>query len=256
MGLVDFARAELEFLNNGDDMNTHMRADILEIVKIFAAQNHSGMSASYAVAIISKLLRYEALSPLTGDDTEWTRLEYGPDMGWQNNRCSHVFKRDDGTAYDIEGRVFRDPTGTCFTGFESRVEVTFPYTPVREYVDVDENGEKIMPETIHPAPTEFSGPQLAADPILQYFHYAHLPMQLQGVSMIFCHVAQEMITHLPCNAERSAGLRKLLEAKDCAVRANVKPKVVREFDDGAPVEGEIKTTGGHHEETPVPFSEN
>lgn len=32
---------------------------------------------------------------------------------------------------------------------------------------------------IHPAPAEFSEEQLAADPILRYFHYAHLPPQLQ-----------------------------------------------------------------------------
>ena len=74
---------------------------------------------------------------------------------------------------------------------------------------------------IHPAPIEFTQDEIASDPILQFFHYAHLPPRLQAVSMKFCETARFMIDALPRNAERSAGLRKLLEAKDCAVRANV-----------------------------------
>jgi hypothetical protein len=261
MGLVDFARAELEFLiergrataEPGDEeAQREMNADILRVVEIFADQGHSGSTAPYAIGIISKLLSYEALSPLTGEPDEWTRLEYGPDMGWQNKRCSHVFKRDDGTAYDIEGRVFREPSGACYTGSESRVEVTFPYTPVREYVDVDDEGNP-MPDAIHPAPVEFTAAQLEADPILQYFHYAHLPPVLAEISQPFCSLAGGLVATLPRNPERTVALRKLLEAKDCAVRANVKPKAVRDFDEAAPVEGEIKRTGGDKSETPVPF---
>ena len=57
-------------------------------------------------------------------------------MKWQNNRASHVFKCSDGQAYDIEGKIFRDKAGHCYTNRDSRVDVTFPYTPKREYVDV------------------------------------------------------------------------------------------------------------------------
>lgn len=74
---------------------------------------------------------------------------------------------------------------------------------------------------IHPAPTEFTPAQLEADPILRYFHYAHLPFPLQEISSAFCSLAAFMVEAIPRSAERSAGLRKLLEAKDCAVRANV-----------------------------------
>lgn len=74
---------------------------------------------------------------------------------------------------------------------------------------------------IHPAPAEFTAEQLQADQILRYFHYSHLPAQLQAVSKPFCDLARTMVDQLPRNAERSAGLRKLLEAKDCAIRANV-----------------------------------
>lgn len=78
-----------------------------------------------------------------------------------------------------------------------------------------------MSDAIHPAPVEFTDEQLTTDPILRYFHYAHLPAALQGASSPFCRLAQHIVTSLPRNAERTVALRKLLEAKDAAVRANV-----------------------------------
>lgn len=54
--------------------------------------------------------------------------------------------------------------------------------------------------------------------IMQFFAYAHLPPHLQAVSKPFGDLAEEVMK-LPRNPERTAALRKLLEAKDCAVRA-------------------------------------
>ncbi len=62
-----------------------------------------------------------------------------------------------------------------------------------------------------------------ADPILRFFSYAHRPKAMQEISRPFCETAEWMVGALPRNAERSAGLRKLLEAKDCAVRASLEP---------------------------------
>lgn len=56
-------------------------------------------------------------------------------------------------------------------------------------------------------------------PIMKFFAYAHLPVQLQEISKPIADLAQEMENTLPDGAEKSAGLRKLLEAKDCFVRA-------------------------------------
>lgn len=58
-------------------------------------------------------------------------------------------------------------------------------------------------------------------PIMKFFTYAHLPERLQAVSKPCAELAEQMVTHLPPSAELSAGLRKLLEAKDCFVRALV-----------------------------------
>jgi len=57
------------------------------------------------------------------------------------------------------------------------------------------------------------------EPILRYFAWQHLPQVLQDVSRGFGELALWMVDTLPRSAERAAGLRKLLEAKDCAVRA-------------------------------------
>jgi len=56
--------------------------------------------------------------------------------------------------------------------------------------------------------------------ILKYFKYDHLPEKLQKISKPFHDQAQAMAKIETDNpAEIAAGLRKLLEAKDCAVRA-------------------------------------
>lgn len=57
--------------------------------------------------------------------------------------------------------------------------------------------------------------------LLQFFGYSHLPEKLQNISKPFGDLAQQIVDTLPKNAERTTALRKLLEAKDCAVRANI-----------------------------------
>ena len=59
-------------------------------------------------------------------------------------------------------------------------------------------------------------PSVAA--VLQFFAYEHLPIHLQEISMPFCQLATR-VAGGPQNAETTVALRKLLEAKDAAVRA-------------------------------------
>lgn len=136
MAIEDYARSELEragwFDKDGlyGDMMGHA---VLKMIRDFAEEGHSGMSASIAVGLFRKLANWEPLTPLTGDDDEWTEVHDGM---FQNKRCSRVFKGRDGRAYDIDARVFRDPDGVTYTSRDSRVYVTFPYTPSTEIVDV------------------------------------------------------------------------------------------------------------------------
>jgi len=133
--LEDFARSELEragMFSKDSDYEGMMGDAVMKLIQVFADEGHSGFSASMAVSIFERVARFEPLTPLTGEDDEWMEASAGI---YQNKRCSHVFK-ENGQAYDIDGKIFRKPSGACFTSFESRVPVTFPYTPKREYVDV------------------------------------------------------------------------------------------------------------------------
>ena len=56
---------------------------------------------------------------------------------------------------------------------------------------------------------------------MRWFSYEHLPEYLQEVAAPISRVAYEMDNDLPDGAEKVAGLRKLLEAKDCFVRAKL-----------------------------------
>lgn len=57
------------------------------------------------------------------------------------------------------------------------------------------------------------------NPILRYFVYDHLPEKLQEISRPFSQMAEFLDSTLPRNPETSTALRKLLEAKDAAVRS-------------------------------------
>lgn len=62
-------------------------------------------------------------------------------------------------------------------------------------------------------------PEIAPSEILKFFEYSHLPESLQIMSKPFYDLAIALDKALVASAEKSAGLRKLLEAKDCMVRA-------------------------------------
>ena len=70
-------------------------------------------------------------------------------------------------------------------------------------------------------PVSKDASEVVTEPILQFFSYSHLPPKMQEVSRPFCDLACDIVASLPRNPERSVALRKLLEAKDAAVRAAI-----------------------------------
>lgn len=58
-----------------------------------------------------------------------------------------------------------------------------------------------------------------SEQMLKYFSWKHLPEGLQVVSQPFAKLAGDLAVELPPGPEKTTCLRKLLEAKDCAVRA-------------------------------------
>ena len=136
-----------------DEMQEALCKHVLELLRVFADEGHSGSTAPYTVNMFKKLAMFEPLIPLTGEDWEWTEVSDGV---FQNNRCGRVFKQADrfnGQAYDLDGRVFYewrereldpDEKGypgvrrykSSYTSRDSMVPITFPYVPKTEYVDV------------------------------------------------------------------------------------------------------------------------
>lgn len=122
-----------------DEMQEAICTHVMKLLEVFADEGHSGSSAPYAINLFSRLAKFEPIAPLTGEDWEWN--EVSERMGskcWQNKRASHVFKDENG-AYDIDGKVFWEWSGTkeepyksYYTCRESRVPVTFPYTVPKE----------------------------------------------------------------------------------------------------------------------------
>lgn len=142
--LLDYARMEMRAAwaqedGSYEEMQGMVVSALEELILTFSKQGHSGFSANYVLSAFEKLARFEALTPLTGEDWEWCELDYGPEMVFQNKRDGRVFKREDGSAYFIDGKVFVEPNGCAFTNKDSRVEVTFPYTPKTEYINVEAN---------------------------------------------------------------------------------------------------------------------
>lgn len=144
MSLVEHAKRELDALavaadakEGGEDaFQREINEHLLAMVALFAEGGHSGGSAGYAIHMLQRLLSFEPIGPLTGDDSEWQTVTEdlaGRPGVEQNVRCGRVF-REQGIAYDIEAVVYRERNGGSFTGWDSGRRVTFPYTPTTRYV--------------------------------------------------------------------------------------------------------------------------
>jgi hypothetical protein len=99
--LVEHARMELTALGYDEDA----MSGLINVVQAFAEMGHSGMSAMIAIPIITDLLCYKNLSPLTNDPDEWihhTEEMWGEPGGvWQNIRNGEAFSSDGGRSYTL-----------------------------------------------------------------------------------------------------------------------------------------------------------
>lgn len=99
-----------------------------------------------------------------------------------------------------------------------------PRLPVTNVKDLhmlelyDDRAVQVIPNTGEIVGASTRGFTTANHPLLQFFSYNHLSAHLQTVSRPFCELAVR-IAEGPGNPERDEAMRKLLEAKDCAVRA-------------------------------------
>ena len=157
MGIIDHAKRE--FLKLGykpieeceDDPNKWIQESVLELLEVFSKQGHSGFSAPYAIRYFEKLANQEPLAPIMCTDDEWVDVSaYGDGSapGFQNNRCSAVFKDGvNGQPYYLDAIIWRDLdcenstfTGSAFNSKRERIsssqKIKIPFTPKTFYIDV------------------------------------------------------------------------------------------------------------------------
>ena len=120
-----------------DKMQEMICEHVMKLLDVFDGEGHSGSTAPYAINMFKRLASFDPIAPLTGEDDEWVKHDYGVEPTYQNKRRGSVFKDANGEAYDIDGKVFwewyKDDDGNVTRSYyscrESRVPVTFPYTP-------------------------------------------------------------------------------------------------------------------------------
>lgn len=147
--LTEHAQRELEILLKSSKNVFLVRdfiPEILALIEKFGESGQSGASAPYtANAIINtleKLLMFEPLSPLTGEDSEWREVGGFDSISYQNIRDSSLFKNSDGCSY-VNAVIFHEENGMSFTGqaFLDRQRSIRSMLPIREF--------PFKPETFH-----------------------------------------------------------------------------------------------------------
>lgn len=124
-----------------------------------------------------------------------------------------------GQAFDRDGNVLGEADGATKAEVLAQLEKDHPNA---ERIIIQKLREKMAAgKGIESDPMFAPKDQTTApvDRMMQFFAHGHLPLHLAQVSAPFCLLAEQIVATLPSNPERTVALRKLLEAKDCAVRA-------------------------------------
>lgn len=107
MSLLSHAEKELRLaglFDKDSDYNGMVGKAVLELIKTFSKQGHSGFSAGWCLDLFNKLAQHQPLTPISADPSEWTDVSAmsGYPM-WQNNRRYSSFSNDGGkTWYDLD----------------------------------------------------------------------------------------------------------------------------------------------------------
>ena len=121
-----------ESMRANRDYGNTVHECVISLIKLMFEQGHSELSAGFSLAEFSRLAKFKPLTPLTGEDDEWTDVyEKNGKIIQQNKRCFSIFreKGDNSTAENSEGVAFSDDEGkSWYTNSHSRVKVSFPYT--------------------------------------------------------------------------------------------------------------------------------
>lgn len=126
MTIQDYTKKELSLIDN---ISEDKKREIMNLIN----QTEQSASQLELTEMLKRLLDFKPLSPLTGEDDEWEKVDdYIEDdkATYQNKRYFSVFKRGkNGKAYNFRARIFSTDGGKSwhFMGGESREYISFPY---------------------------------------------------------------------------------------------------------------------------------
>jgi hypothetical protein len=148
MTLADHARRELELIGTTRD-DLKLADSLIKAVEAFAAYGHSGGSHPWAVDTLTRLLRYEPLTPLTTDPGEWQQQgSFDGETLWQNRRDSRALSLDGGRTYWLVDEMTDDgvrPTRQALSPLDVAVLTAadgYSYRVVDDHVDLDEESAR------------------------------------------------------------------------------------------------------------------
>ncbi len=132
---ANYRWAENEFFIHGgyqDDSGNldSIASDALKLLSVVCFIGDTTYSVSATVNVLKELSALRPLSPLTGEDSEWTCSKSEPDV-YYNNRYPSISKRPDimeGKPVRASAVIFREPSGAMYTSKNSMRQITFPYT--------------------------------------------------------------------------------------------------------------------------------
>jgi hypothetical protein len=99
VGLIDHAERELKaagLFDKDSDYSGMLGNSTMKLIRVFAEEGHSGMSASIQIDLFKRLANFENLTPLTDSQYEWVEITNNL---WQNNRNGTCFSTDRGKSY-------------------------------------------------------------------------------------------------------------------------------------------------------------
>jgi len=105
MNLVTHAEAELTkagLFKEDSDYNGMIGKAVLELMKSFSKQGHSGFSAMLTLDVFSRLAKWKTLTPITDNPEEWndvSDMSGSKEPFWQNKRQPDCFSKDGGKTY-------------------------------------------------------------------------------------------------------------------------------------------------------------
>jgi hypothetical protein len=144
MSLVTHAETELRLaglFDKDSDYNGALGENVMELVRIFSAQGHSGCSAARVIQLFKKVAGYGVLTPIQDTEDSWG--EVAEDL-LQNKRDGRVFKnKKTGVAHYIDAIVWKTQKGSTWGGTadgvsSSQTIKSFPFIPKTFTIDVIE----------------------------------------------------------------------------------------------------------------------